>query len=59
LETFTYLSRRHFFGCNNLGVTGAEMQGTISLVRELARQLGLREPGLDDRFEFLAKADAW
>jgi hypothetical protein len=35
------------------------MQGTISLVRELARQLRLPEPGIDDRFEFLAKADAW
>jgi hypothetical protein len=56
---FTHLSTRHFFGCNNFGVTGTEMQGTISLVRELARQLGLSEPGIDDRFEFLAKADAW
>lgn len=50
----------HFFGCRNLGASKTEIQGTISLVQEVARQLDLgRIPGSGDQFRFLNKAESW
>ncbi|GAD96912.1 predicted protein [Paecilomyces variotii No. 5] len=53
-------AKGHFFGCRNLGASKVEIQGTISLVQEVARQLDLgRVPGSSDQFRFLNKAESW
>ncbi|KAJ9264738.1 hypothetical protein DTO195F2_2189 [Paecilomyces variotii] len=53
-------AKGHFFGCRNLGASKTEIQGTISLVREMARQLDLSHvPGSGDQFRFLGKAETW
>ncbi|KAL1855500.1 hypothetical protein Plec18170_004220 [Paecilomyces lecythidis] len=53
-------AKGHFFGCRNLGASKTEIQGTISLVQEVARQLDLgRIPGSGDQFRFLNKAESW
>ncbi|KAK2807230.1 hypothetical protein FQN50_005517 [Emmonsiellopsis sp. PD_5] len=49
----------HFFGCRNLGVSGAEMMGVIELVREIAGQVGVEFPGDREEFLFLKRAAAW
>ncbi|KAG5304370.1 hypothetical protein I7I50_11446 [Histoplasma capsulatum G186AR] len=63
-------AKGHFFGCRNLGVTGAEMRGAVELVRRLAGQLGLvsflervregeNEGEGEGEFRFLKKAGSW
>ncbi|EDN10727.1 predicted protein [Histoplasma mississippiense (nom. inval.)] len=55
-------AKGHFFGCRNLGVTGAEMRGAVELVRRLAGQLGLvsfLERVREGEFRFLEKAGSW
>ncbi|KAK2752890.1 hypothetical protein FQN54_008043 [Arachnomyces sp. PD_36] len=55
-------AKGHFFGCKNLGATGAQMRGTISLVGELATQLNFppdRMPGASSQYRFLEKAQEW
>lgn len=54
-----YCCDSHFFGSRNLGASGAQVRGTVSLVRELARQLGRDDPAGGDEFAFLDKAEGW
>ncbi|KAL2009380.1 hypothetical protein VTN00DRAFT_7574 [Thermoascus crustaceus] len=52
-------AKGHFFGCKNLGASGAQIRGTVSLVREVAAQLGLDDPAGGEEFKFLEKAAEW
>ncbi|OAL69107.1 hypothetical protein A7D00_6866 [Trichophyton violaceum] len=52
-------AKGHFFGSRNMGASGAQIKGAVSIVQELARQAGLEMPGTGEEYAFLAKADLW
>ncbi|KAK2745901.1 hypothetical protein FQN57_003514 [Myotisia sp. PD_48] len=52
-------AKGHFFGSYNMGATGAQIKGSVAILQEVARQLGLEVPGTGRAYEFLSKADSW